>query len=84
MAASFEGGVEKGGDEVEGGGLVDEAGGKGEHVGIVVLTSEGGDVMIPAEGRAHVGMLVSGDGDSVAGSANQDSTCSNILGDRIG
>ena len=79
MAATLEVGAEESLDEVEGGLGQDEAGGHDEHVGIIVLTGEGGDFAVPAEGCAHIGVLVGRHGNPVARAANQDSPCGGIF-----
>ena len=72
MAATLEGGVEELVDHLQGRGFVDETGGDGDAVAVVVLTAEVGDFRRPAKGAAHVGILVDGHLNAVARAANDD------------
>ena len=72
VAASFEGGFDVFFEDLEGEVFGDEAGGKGEDVGVVVLTGEMGNLDIPAEGATYVGILINGHLDTISTSADDD------------
>lgn len=50
----------------------DKAAGHHEHIGIVVLAGQFGDVRVPAEGGADALVFVQGHGDAVAATADGD------------
>lgn len=72
MASSFEAGVEKRVDYAQRLFGFDEPGGKGKHVGIVVLACQPCQFHVPAQSRAYSLMLVEGDGYAIAASADGD------------
>lgn len=73
MPSAFEFGIEKHMGRIEGFFPADEPPRHGQNIGVVVLARKGGYLTFPAEGAAHVRMLVGGDGDTDARTADKDS-----------
>lgn len=72
MAAAGEGRVEEGLDHFEGGGGGDDAGAKGEDVGVVMFAGELGGEDIVGQRSADAGDFVGGDGNPDARAADSD------------
>ena len=72
VAAAFEGGCEELVHNLTGRIVVDEATWHHEHVGIVVLTDEMGNLWNPAQACTYLLVLVEGDGDTFARTADGD------------
>ena len=70
MSASFKRGVKESLDHLKGLFYGCKAGGDSDHIGIVVFSCQGGDLLIPAESAAHFGVLIYGHGHSVATSTD--------------
>lgn len=84
VATAFEVGVEVCLHDLKGEVLRDEAGGKGEDVGIVVLTGQASQLGLPTQGGTDALVLVEGHGDTVAGAADGDAAAATATFHRFG
>lgn len=81
MAATFEVGGDEHVDYAEGCFFGDEAGGHGDHVGVVVLTCELSYFGCPAECATNIGVLVGCDLNAVAAAADDDAAIEGMIVD---
>ena len=83
MAATREGGIEKGRETIAGGRFTDDPATEDENIGVVVLARETRRRHVVAEGRTDVTMAIGSDGDAYAGPTDQHAALCATLGQSL-
>lgn len=84
MPSAFERGFEPDADDAKGGGFVDCALTKRKHIGVVVLSSPGSSLLVPAQGAPDAADFVGDHGFAVARATEHDAALAFTSRDRQG